>query len=287
MAIKQFLADIGAGDETTADIDLIFKIYGSADSYVTPIITTGSHASDANVGLSGSTVTISNVEVGSETTFKISSVDEAANESILSPAFVASANKALEFLEVQTDQLIVPCAFLIASDFYFEMRFRITALGASTAALTGSNTNTKMQFGRGASNDEPYFLLGSSGGYVSGEIITVGTWYTMKTKYDTSETNQRTMYLTTNDGVNEGTDQIGSAQAISSGLVDGNINMILGKFEAGAVDSGDWEIDWIDANGIVYNFDEIVAGQVLDSNDGNALTITTDRADVNDMLVTV
>lgn len=89
MAIKTFIANLNGGDVVTPDNDLIYKIYGLADSYTTPIITTGSHNSDANVTVTAGTVTITNVDVGAETIFKISSVDQAANESILSAAFSA------------------------------------------------------------------------------------------------------------------------------------------------------------------------------------------------------
>ena len=87
MAIKIFTANLNGGDAITADNDLIFKIYGLADSYTTPIHTSGSHTSDADVTVTGDVVVIENVEVGAETDFKISAIDEASNESILSDAF--------------------------------------------------------------------------------------------------------------------------------------------------------------------------------------------------------
>ena len=85
MAVRTFLVNLNGGDLVTSNNDLIFKIYGSADSYTTAIVTTGSHTTDANVTVSGSSVTIIK-ECGSETLFKISAQDEAGNESVLSNA---------------------------------------------------------------------------------------------------------------------------------------------------------------------------------------------------------
>ena len=84
MAIKVFSADLNGGDAVTAKNDLIFRIYGATDGYTTPIHTSGSHTSDADVTVTVDSVVIENVDVGSEITFKIASVDEAGNEAPLS-----------------------------------------------------------------------------------------------------------------------------------------------------------------------------------------------------------
>lgn len=86
MAIIELSCNLNGGDAVTANENLTFKLYGSADSYITPIATFGSHLTDANVTVSGDTVVITNIDVGSETLFKISSLDEAGNESALSTA---------------------------------------------------------------------------------------------------------------------------------------------------------------------------------------------------------
>lgn len=93
MAIKTFTADLNGGDAVTADNDLIFKIYGATDGYVTAIHTSGSHTSDSDVTVTGDSVSIANVDVGAETTFKITSIDEAANESTQSAAFAAQVEE--------------------------------------------------------------------------------------------------------------------------------------------------------------------------------------------------
>ena len=85
MAVRTFIVDLQGGDLVTPDTDLIFKIYGSADSYTAAIVTTGSHTTDVDVTVSGGSVTIVK-ECGSETLFKVSALDEAGNESTLSTA---------------------------------------------------------------------------------------------------------------------------------------------------------------------------------------------------------
>lgn len=91
MAVKIFNCNLNGGDAVTADNDLTYRIYGSTDSYTTPIATKGSHNSDSDVTVTGDVVVLNNVNVGSETSFKISSVDENGNESVLSDAFTALA----------------------------------------------------------------------------------------------------------------------------------------------------------------------------------------------------
>lgn len=82
MATFTLSADIITGDETTSAENLIYKIYNAEVLY----LTTGSHTSDANVTLVGTTVTITNVpqETGILYRFTITSVDESKNESIKS-----------------------------------------------------------------------------------------------------------------------------------------------------------------------------------------------------------
>lgn len=88
MAVKIFNCNLNGGDAVTANEDLTYRIYGSTDSYTTPIATKGSHNSDADVVVTGDVVVLSNVNVGVETSFKIASVDEVGNESALSDAYV-------------------------------------------------------------------------------------------------------------------------------------------------------------------------------------------------------
>lgn len=87
MAIKKITANLNGGDNVSPNNKLTFKVYGGSDGYVTPIHTTGNALTDADVSIVGSNVEITNVDVGSETLFKISSTDEEGNESALSPEF--------------------------------------------------------------------------------------------------------------------------------------------------------------------------------------------------------
>lgn len=82
MATFTLSADIVTGDETTTAVNLTYKIYNGASLY----LTVGSHTSDSNVTLVGTTVTITNVarEDNTSYSFTVTSVDEANNEGIKS-----------------------------------------------------------------------------------------------------------------------------------------------------------------------------------------------------------
>jgi hypothetical protein len=84
--VLKIIANLNGGDLVTPDNELTYKIYGSSDNYASPIATLGSALNDAKVSVTAGVVTIDNVDVGTEDEFKISSVDEAGNESILSDA---------------------------------------------------------------------------------------------------------------------------------------------------------------------------------------------------------
>lgn len=195
-----------------------------------------------------------------------------------------AANKALEFLEAQTDSFISPAPILVASDWYMDIRLKCTALStvSGTGALMGSNTAPKCIVA--IHNSEPYLLLGSTGGSVTGETFSLNTWYTIRAKYIASGTVGK-WYMTTNDAINESTDEINSGTV--SGLIDGDIDFNVGKYEEAGND-GNWQVDWVDFNGIKYELNEFVnTNQVEDTGNANQLTVTSDRADINDMLVTV
>ena len=89
MAVKVFTIDMNGGDETSADTAIYFKIYGSADSYTSAIVTTGTSVADANVSVTTGVATVS-AEVGTETAFKVTQVDEAGNESVASAEYDTS-----------------------------------------------------------------------------------------------------------------------------------------------------------------------------------------------------
>ena len=89
MAVKVFTIDMNGGDETSADTAIYFKIYGSADSYTTAIATTGVHGT-TGVSVSAGVATVT-WEVGTETAFKVTQVDEAGNESLASAEYDTAA----------------------------------------------------------------------------------------------------------------------------------------------------------------------------------------------------
>lgn len=93
MALATFTYNLNGGDAVSEDTALIFKIYGSADNYTNPITITGNSVNDANVSITSGVATISGIDVGSETSFKISSVDEVGNEGALSDSYTLSINQ--------------------------------------------------------------------------------------------------------------------------------------------------------------------------------------------------
>lgn len=71
-------------DNVTTDVNLTYKVYNDTDSYATAEAF-GSHVTDADVTVAAGVVTITNVvEPVGVTDYKISSVDEAGNEAVLS-----------------------------------------------------------------------------------------------------------------------------------------------------------------------------------------------------------
>jgi hypothetical protein len=80
MAYATITVNLNGGDETTLDTDLTYKVYGSADGYTTAIATLGSATSDPNVSVNAGVATLY-CDVGSETVFKVTTIDEALNES--------------------------------------------------------------------------------------------------------------------------------------------------------------------------------------------------------------
>ena len=80
MAYATITVNLNGGDETTLDTDLTYKVYGSADGYTTAIATLGSATSDPNVSVAAGVATLF-CDVGTETTFKVTTIDEALNES--------------------------------------------------------------------------------------------------------------------------------------------------------------------------------------------------------------
>ena len=80
-------ANLNGGDTITPDADLTFKVYGLIDNYTTAIATVGSANTDANVSVNAGVVIIENVDLGLETFVKVTSIDEAGNESNQSTAF--------------------------------------------------------------------------------------------------------------------------------------------------------------------------------------------------------
>lgn len=80
--------DLNGGDIGTNNNDLTYKLYGGSDSYTNPILNIDSANTNGNVSINGDIATISNVNIGSETNFKISTVDNEGNESLKSAEFV-------------------------------------------------------------------------------------------------------------------------------------------------------------------------------------------------------
>jgi len=84
MEKAKFTANINGGDGITPNDKLTFRIYGGLDGFKRPIKVTGTSTNDSDVSITADVVEIDNIKIGVETLFKIASVDEARNESIIS-----------------------------------------------------------------------------------------------------------------------------------------------------------------------------------------------------------
>ena len=194
-------------------------------------------------------------------------------------------NKALEFLSTQTDKVDITVPIDTAADWYFEARLKVVSQDGDVA-LMGGNTGNKFQFGRRESDDNIYLLLGTVGAYIPVSMA-LDTWVTVKLKYTTAD-GQIRRYYTTNDGVDEGTDQVGSEPTLA-GITTGTITIPIGKYGGGGF-LATYQFDWIDANGTTFNMNAIYdnAGTpAIEDNNAIKYNITTDRADANAMLVNV
>ena len=194
-------------------------------------------------------------------------------------------NKALEFLSTQTDKVDITVPIDTAADWYFAARLKVVSQDGDVA-LMGGNTGNKFQFGRRESDDNIYLLLGTVGAYIPVSMA-LDTWVTVKLKYTTAD-GQIRRYYTTNDGVDEGTDQVGSEPTLA-GITTGTITIPIGKYGGGGF-LATYQFDWIDANGTTFNMNAIYdnAGTpAIEDNNAIKYNITTDRADANAMLVNV
>ena len=143
MAVKVFTIDMNGGDETSADTAIYFKIYGSADSYTTPIATTGVHGT-TGVSVSAGTATVT-WEVGTETAFKVTQVDEAGNESLASAVYdTAVTTYGINFTAGQTEYLRDDLwrTEVAATDWEIKYTVNGTIPTTSTVSLLGNNMAT-------------------------------------------------------------------------------------------------------------------------------------------------
>ena len=141
MAVKVFTIDMNGGDETSADTAIYFKIYGSADSYTTAIATTGVHGT-TGVSVSAGTATVT-WEVGTETAFKVTQVDEAGNESLVSNEWdTAGVTKYYLNADGVTSAVLGTLTghTEIPIGGYIEFKFRLNQL-TSLHAFMGMSTN--------------------------------------------------------------------------------------------------------------------------------------------------
>ena len=79
--------NLNGGDETTTDDNLIYKVYGGVDSFTTPIQTYGSANTDADVSVSSGVATLLNANLDGESQIKVTTTDQAGNESLLSDVY--------------------------------------------------------------------------------------------------------------------------------------------------------------------------------------------------------
>jgi len=84
--------NLNGGDLVTPDVDLTYKIYGGLDGFTTPIQTYGSANTDADVSVSSGVATLLNANLNGESEVKVTTTDQAGNESFKSNAYSVPSN---------------------------------------------------------------------------------------------------------------------------------------------------------------------------------------------------
>lgn len=186
----------------------------------------------------------------------------------------SSVNYGMEFLQANTDKVDMPIPYINGNDFYIKTRVKATGLGQDYYAM-GDNVSPKFWFGVNQANNKMEAGLFTQFVTPSLPIFALDEWYEIEVGY---RDGAGEIYIII-DGVERDT-------TAATSIASQDIDFILGKIGVVPFNSGDWIIDWIDADGEMFKLNKIVGGKIVGSL-GTQHTITTDRGDVNDMLVAI
>ena len=181
----------------------------------------------------------------------------------------AVANNYIEFLEAQTDNIVIPISLVNGTDWYMEVKLRTSGSTIDSYWFGNAGTAPQLTLGRKASDNTWQWRLEGSSQSAKG-VFNANTWYKFRLEYRGSDDKYRVLI----------DDVVLFDYAAAITLTTGGNNFNVGKHHSGV--DGDWDIDYIDLDGELYNFNEIFAGTPPTVKDSTALIsrdVTTDRAD--------
>lgn len=190
-------------------------------------------------------------------------------------------NKAITFDYNYTDDFQFPIQFRANEDFYYEQKIKFLSYGNGSILLTGVKDfrykdNSEyffLQTGIDATG-QLYCILAGALGY-NNYHINLNQWYILRVEYDGASTKQTRLYI---DGV------LNDTHPEVVGTADHDFIMQIGKYSFTALGlDGTVAYDYIDANGLRFDFNEIKDGYIIDSN-SNWHRVISNRTDINSML---
>lgn len=178
--------------------------------------------------------------------------------------------QAFQFLEANTDRVITEVYINPLQDFYYETRFRVTALTGASARM-GNAIVPRLAVGYTTNGDQVTFTFGSVS--ENHGLLTLGQWTKIRLEW-TASTGRFTIWQ----------DDIVMTANRGTTLSEGLTQFSIGKYLVGA--SGDMEVDYIDLNGLMYDF-ETLTNNHTKATDNKWHPIVSDRDNINDMQITI
>lgn len=178
--------------------------------------------------------------------------------------------KAFQFLEANKDMIAINVYQNPAQDFYYEVRFRVTALSLTSARM-GNAIAPRIVFGYNDTTNSLMFTIGN----VSEDTgnLALNQWTKMRLEY-TGSIGRFSIWQ----------DDVLVTNARGATVTTGLTIFTIGKYIAAS--SGDFEIDYLNMNGILFDF-ETLTNNHTQSSDGKWHPIISDRANINDMQITI
>ena len=185
-----------------------------------------------------------------------------------------------EFLEANTDQVNYAINFDASEDFYIETVCRLNTVSGHVTGQTyfGSYDISYPDTFRclfGAINGKIAAPFENAGGALyTGVDMVLNTWYKIRLSYRGSDKRIKVFV--------DGAFQI---ETTLTGIVDHTFNFPIGKSELTGT-SGDFDIDYLDFNGVKFDFNEIVSVSKAITSTEVEYQIVSDRADLTTILKT-